>query len=227
MHLESPDTGQPRRRTPARRGVTAPKRPRTSASGAQLEENAWSSSNNSAKRSPTKKPVRIPKSTRWRYVHRTTDRSAICLPIWLPDAGSNARHPLLRVVDDGATEIEAYLGEDQIASVAVGQPVPVSIRRRRDCRSPTGRQRDRSAAGHAVRHPLLASPHGGGIVATQAARDTFVAHEAIYRVRIKTLAGEPRAAGWYGGACASKPAAAIGWSGMRHAVSVLVREGGF
>ena len=140
----------------------------------------------------------------------------------------NARHPLLRVVDNGASEIDAYLGENQIGAIAVGQPVrfyptapglPVI--------DGTVSEID-SATGHAVRHPLLASPHGGGIVATQAARDTFVAHEAIYRVRIRALTGEPGFTQVVRGTVRIEASLlSISWAGIAHVISVVVRESGF
>jgi len=140
----------------------------------------------------------------------------------------NARHPLLRVVDSGRTEIEAYLGENQIDAVAVGQAVrfypaapglPVI--------EGTVSEID-PAAGHGIRHPLLASLHGGGIVATQAARDTLVAHETIYRVRIRAVGGEPPFAQVARGTVRIEAKLlSIGRSGIAHVVSVIVRESGF
>jgi putative peptide zinc metalloprotease protein len=140
----------------------------------------------------------------------------------------NVRHPLMHVVDSSSGEIEAYLGESQIGAVAVGQTVrfypdgpnwPI-IKGTITEVDPT--------TGHAIPHPLLASLHGGGIAATQSAKDTLVAHETIYRVRISTVAGEPGfdqivrgtvriQANWL----------AIGWAGIAHVASVLVRESGF
>ena len=140
----------------------------------------------------------------------------------------NARQPLLRVVDNGASEIEAYLGESQIAAIAVGQSV------RFYPAAPNLPVVDGTvavvdpAAGHALRHPLLASLHGGGIAATQAAKDTLIAHETIYRVRIHTAAGEPGYAQVARGTVRIEAnLLSIGWAAIAHVASVLVRESGF
>lgn len=140
----------------------------------------------------------------------------------------NARHPLMRVVSSGSGEIEAYLGESQIGAVAVGQPV------RFYPEAPNWPVMEGTvsgidqAAGHAIPHPLLASLHGGGIAATQSAKDTLVAHETIYRVRIRTAAGEPGFAQVVRGTVRIQADwLAIGWAGIAHVASVLVRESGF
>lgn len=140
----------------------------------------------------------------------------------------NARHPLLRVVDAGAAEIEAYLGERQIGAIAVGQAV------RFYPSAPSFPVVDGTvtevdpAAGRGIRHPLLASVHGGGIAATQAAKDTLVAHETIYRVRIHTAEGEPEYAQIVRGTVRIEAnLLTIGWAGIAHVASVLVRESGF
>ena len=140
----------------------------------------------------------------------------------------NARHPLLRVVDSGASEIDAYLGESQVGAVKVGQavrfypaapnlPVVDGLVAQVD-----------PAAGQAIRHPLLASLHGGGIAATQAAKDTLVAHETIYRVRIHSDDGAPGYAQVVRGTVRIEAnLLSIGWAGIAHVASVLVRESGF
>jgi len=140
----------------------------------------------------------------------------------------NVRHPLMRVVDSSAGDIDAYLGERQIGVVAIGQTVrfypeapnwPVM--------EGTVAEID-PAAGHAIPHPLLASLNGGGIAAIQSAKDTFVAHETIYRVRIRTAAGEPGFAQVVRGTVRIQVNwLAIGWAGIAHVASVLVRESGF
>jgi putative peptide zinc metalloprotease protein len=146
----------------------------------------------------------------------------------VPGRWINLRQTLLRVVDTTAGEIEAYLGESQIGAVALGQAVmfypdlpdrPV-VRGTIVAVDPS--------AGHAVPHPLLASIHGGGIVASQVGRDALVAHEAIYRVRIRSTADEP---GYpqvvRGSARIEANWLAISWAGIAHVVSVIVRESGF
>lgn len=140
----------------------------------------------------------------------------------------NVRHPLLRVVDHRAGDIDAYLGESQIGAVTVGQTVyfypdaphwPVM--------QATVAEVD-AAAGHAIPHPLLASLHGGGIAATQPARDALVAHETIYRVRMRMAAGEPGFAQVVRGTVRIETDwLSIGRAGFAHVVSVLVRESGF
>ena len=146
----------------------------------------------------------------------------------VPGRWINLRHPLMRIVATGAGEINAYLGESQIGAIAVGQKVyfypdtpnwPVV--------AGTVVEID-PAASHAVPHPLLASLHGGGIAATQAARDTMVAHETIYRVRINTLAD----AGGFeqvvrGTVRIETDWLLIGRTGVAHVFSVLLRESGF
>lgn len=140
----------------------------------------------------------------------------------------NARHPLMRVVDDSASQVEAYVGESQIGAIALGQSV------RFYPEAPHLSVIDGSiveidtSTGHAVPHPLLASIHGGGIVATQAAKDALIAHETIYRVRILGAVGEPG----YGQVVRGSVRVeadwlAIGWAGIAHMASVLVRESGF
>ena len=146
----------------------------------------------------------------------------------VPGRWINLRHPLMRIVASGSGEINAYLGESQIGSVAVGQKVyfypdtpnwPVV--------AGTVAEID-PAASHAIPHPLLASSHGGGIPATQSARDTMVALETIYRVRIHASAdaksfdqvvrGTVRIeTDWF----------LIGRAGLAHVFSVLLRESGF
>jgi hypothetical protein len=84
------------------------------------------------------------------------------------------------------------------------------------------------AAGRTIAHPLLASLHGGGIAATQAARDTMVAHETIYRVRIRTSSD---ASGFdqvvRGTVRIETNWLLIGRAGLSHIFSVLLRESGF
>ncbi len=140
----------------------------------------------------------------------------------------NLRHPLMRIVASDSVEISAYLGESQINAVKVGQRVrfypegpnwPVV----------TGTVFEIDpAAGHAIPHPLLASLHGGGIAATQAARDTMVAHETIYRVRIHASAN----AGSFdqvvrGSVRIETDWLLIGRAGLAHVFSVLLRESAF
>ena len=140
----------------------------------------------------------------------------------------NVRHPLLRVVDQRAAEIEVYLGESQIGAVAVGQGVrfyPDAPEAPVVRGSIVGID---SSAGHAVPHPLLASVHGGGIAATQTSRDALVAHETIYRVRVRTDAGEPGFTQVVRGSARIEANwLAIGWSGLARMASVIVRESGF
>ena len=146
----------------------------------------------------------------------------------VPGRWINLRHPLMRVVASGSGEINAYLGESQIGAVAVGQKVyfypetpnwPVV--------AGTVAEID-PAAGRTIAHPLLASLHGGGIAATQAARDTMVAHETIYRVRILTSAD---ASGFdqvvRGTVRIETNWLLIGRAGLSHIFSVLLRESGF
>ena len=226
LHLESPDLASRAERARLRaEGYTA-EAARTSASSAQLEKRLIVeqqlgealADEAGARAEIDALTVRAP------YAGQVRDLpSDLVAGRWI-----NARHPLLRVVDDGATEIEAYLGENQIGAISVGQAVrfypaapglPV-IDGTVDEVDP--------AAGHGIRHPLLASPHGGGIVATQAARDTFVAHEAIYLVRIRANPGEPRLAQVARGTVRIEAKLlSIGWSKISHVVSVIVRESGF
>lgn len=140
----------------------------------------------------------------------------------------NLRHPLLRVVATDASDISAYLAESQIGAVAVGQKVrfypeapnwPVVIG--------TVTEID-PAAGHAIPHPLLASLHGGGIAATQAARDALVAHETIYRVRIQANTdGRGFDQVVRGSVRIETDWLLIGRAGLAHVFSVLLRESGF
>ena len=140
----------------------------------------------------------------------------------------NLRHPLMRVVSSDGSDIDAYLGESQIGAVAVGQKVhfypeapswPVV--------SGTVAEID-PAAGHTIPHPLLASLHGGGIAATQAGRDTMVAHETIYRVRIHAAANERAFDQVVRGTVRIETNwLLIGSAGLSHVFSVLLRESGF
>ena len=146
----------------------------------------------------------------------------------VPGRWINQRHPLMRIVANGSGEINAYLGESQLGAVAVGQKVyfypeapswPVV--------AGTVAEID-PAAGHAIAHPLLASLHGGGIPATQSGRDTIVAHESIYRVRIQASAD----AGGFdqvvrGTVRIETDWLLIGRAGLSHVFSVLLRESGF
>jgi putative peptide zinc metalloprotease protein len=146
----------------------------------------------------------------------------------VPGRWINLRHPLMRIVASGSGEVNAYLGESQIGAVAVGQKVyfypeatnwPVV--------AGTVAEID-PAAGRTIAHPLLASLHGGGIAATQAARDTMVAHETIYRVRIRTSSD---ASGFdqvvRGTVRIETNWLLIGRAGLSHIFSVLLRESGF
>ena len=146
----------------------------------------------------------------------------------VPGRWVNVRHPLLRVVDPGSYEIEAYFGEGQIGALRVGQSV------RFYPEAPAWPVIDGAitaidtASGHAIPHPLLASLHGGGIAATQSVRDTLVAHETIYRVRIRAAAGAaafPQVA--RGTVRIEADLLAASWVGIAHVASVLVRESGF
>ncbi len=140
----------------------------------------------------------------------------------------NLRHPLMRVVSSDGSDIDAYLGESQIGAVAVGQKVhfypeapswPVV--------SGTVAEID-PAAGHTIPHPLLASLHGGGIAATQAGRDTMVAHETIYRVRIHAAANERAFDQVVRGTVRIETNwLLIGRAGLSHVFSVLLRESAF
>lgn len=139
----------------------------------------------------------------------------------------NVRHPLMRVVDSRAGEIEAYLSESQVGAIAVGQSV------RFYPEAPNWPVMDGTvaevdpAATHVIRHPLLASLNGGGIAAAQSGKDTLVAHETIYRVRIH-VASEARISQVLRGTVRIHTnLLAIGWEGIAHAASVLVRESGF
>ena len=140
----------------------------------------------------------------------------------------NLRHPLLRVVNTKSGEIDAYLDESQIASVALGQTVHFYP----DAPSSpvvhgTIAAID-SSARRVIPHPLLASVYGCGIAATQTGRDTLVAHEAIYRVRVRVA---PETQGYsqvvQGRLRVEANWLAIGWSGVARMASVIVRETGF
>ena len=140
----------------------------------------------------------------------------------------NVRHPLMRVVDGKSILIEAYLGESQIGVVAVGQsvrfypehpdwPVMEGVIEKVD-----------PAARHSIPHPLLASLHGGGIVATQLSKDLLVAHEAIYRVRISVDAGHADFSQVVRGAVRIQTNwLQISWAGIARVASVLMRESSF
>lgn len=145
----------------------------------------------------------------------------------------NVRHPLMRVVDCSSRDIEAYIGESQIGAVVAGQ----TVRFYPD--SPSLSVTEGTvlevdpAAGNAVPHPLLASLHGGGIAATQSTKDTLVAHETIYRVRIRMAGGESGLGESKFGQVVRGTVRiqvnwlAVGWSSIAHVISVLVRESGF
>ena len=226
LHLESPDLSSRAERAHLRSEAYAAEATRISASSAQLER-------------------RLVIEQQWgeALADETGARDEIAaLTLLAPHDGYvrdlpadlvagrwiNARHPLLRVVDSGASEVEAYLGESQVGAVKVGQSVrfypaapnlPVV--------EGTVAEVDQ-AAGHTLRHPLLASQHGGGIAATQAAKDTLVAHETIYRVRIHAAAGEPGFSQVARGTVRIEAnLLSIGWAGIAHVASVLVRESGF
>ena len=140
----------------------------------------------------------------------------------------NLRHPLMRIVAGDTGDINAYLGESQIGAISVGQKVrfypetpnwPIV--------TGTVVQID-TAAGHTIPHPLLASLHGGGIAATQATRDTMVAHETIYRLRIHAAAdGRVFDQVVRGSVRIETDWVLIGQAGLAHVFSVVLRESGF
>ena len=139
------------------------------------------------------------------------------------------KQPLLRVVAVGTVEIDAYLDEQQIGRLGVGQP----LRFYPD--EPGWPVVDAmvaaidEAAQPRVPHPLLASAHGGGIVSSAGPGGSPVPREAVYRVRLQAI-DETR---W--------PALQVVRGSLRlqadpldelrrslaHGVSVLIRESGF
>lgn len=138
-----------------------------------------------------------------------------------------ARQEVLRVVVQDAAEVEAYVGEQSLRSVRVGQ----SVRFYPDLpEAPVLRGRVvavDSSAGRAV-PALLASAHGGRIAATETAPGTLVAHEALYRVRIQPDAGQPGLAAVRSGTVRIETdpwGAAL--HGLARVLSVIVRESGF
>lgn len=157
-------------------------------------------------------------------------------PDLTPGRWVNGRRPLLRIVAQEGSEIEAYLDENQVAVVQAGQSVnfypddpglPVL--------SGTVTAID-TAAGHQIPHALLSSSHGGGIAAVAGgqeggkvgAKEAGVAHEAIYRVRIRTAPGQPP----YAQVVRGSVRIHTDWlylagSSLSHALSVLIRESGF
>ncbi|HEY8606056.1 MAG TPA: HlyD family efflux transporter periplasmic adaptor subunit [Noviherbaspirillum sp.] len=148
-------------------------------------------------------------------------------PDLLPGRWVQARHPLLHVVAGQAGEIDAYVDEQLLQSVKVGDSarfypeladVPV-LRGTVVAVDP--------AAGRMV-PPLLASPNGGELAATRLAQGGLVAHEALYRIRIRpdddaggvpmVVRGKVRLeAGWH----------AVLLNNLSRILSVLVREAGF
>lgn len=138
-----------------------------------------------------------------------------------------SRQELMRVVAQNEAEIDAYVDEQMLGAVKVGQ----QVRFYPDLpEAPVVRGTViaiDASSGHAV-PLLLASPHGGAIAATETEPGTLVAHEALYRVRIKPEEGEPGVAqvmrgtvridtGWH----------TVALHGVARALSVLVRESGF
>lgn len=149
------------------------------------------------------------------------------LPGLVPGRWVQPRHALLRVVGRQGDEIDAYVDEQMLRSIAVGDEVrfypelpeaPV-LRGSVVAIDP--------AAGRQV-PPLLASPNGGAVAATRTAGGELVAHEALYRVRIKPQDGQAAAPMVMRGTVRI----GFGWdalapSGIAHVLSVLVRESGF
>lgn len=145
----------------------------------------------------------------------------------LPGRWVGPRQALLRVVSEEAPGIDAYVDEQMLQAVEIGQSVrfypdhpdwPVLHG------TVVGID---SAAGRNV-SPLLASTHGGELAATLTPRGNLVAHEALYRLRIRLLPDEPGVpmvlrgtvrieSGWH----------ALGAGGLARMLSVLVRESGF
>lgn len=145
----------------------------------------------------------------------------------VPGRWVRAGEQLVRVVAQDAAEIDAYVDEQMLRTVQVGQ----QVRFYPDLpEAPVVRGTViaiDASAGHAV-PLLLASPYGGKIAATETEPGNLVAHEALYRMRIKPDAGEPGVArvmrgtvridtGWH----------TVALHGLARALSVLVRESGF
>lgn len=137
------------------------------------------------------------------------------------------RHALLRVVGSQGVEIDAYVGEQMLRALAVGDDVKFYPELPE---SPVLRGRVVAidpAAGRQV-PPLLASTNGGAVAATRTQGGELVAHEALYRVRIKPQDGAAMTPAVMRGTVRVQ----AGWDalapgGLAHALSVLVRETGF
>lgn len=148
-------------------------------------------------------------------------------PGLIPGRWVQTRQVLMRVVAQEHAEVDAYVDEQLLQSVEIGQ----RVRFYPDL--PEARIIHGSvvsidpSAGRSV-PALLASPNGGQIAATRTAQGNLVAHEALYRVRIKPDQGESGAvyvargsvridSGWH----------LLAWRAVSRTVSVLVRESGF
>lgn len=145
----------------------------------------------------------------------------------VPGRWVQTRHPLLRVVTEERGEIEAYVDEQLLKSVQLGDrarfypdmpDLPV-LKGTVIAVDP--------AAGRNV-PPLLASPNGGALAATKLSQGALVAHEAVYRIRIRPEQDAPAVrmivrgkvridTGWH----------AVILNNLSRMLSVLVREAGF
>lgn len=102
------------------------------------------------------------------------------------------RQLLMRVVSQDAALIEAYVGERQVAAIAVGQMVRF-FPHLPDRPVLTGEvvAIDKSPQKYLGR-PMLASLHGGEIAVKQDQQGTLVAQDALFRVIVKPVGAAPR-----------------------------------
>lgn len=138
-----------------------------------------------------------------------------------------ARQALMRVVAQEKAEIDAYVDEQLLQSVEIGQRVrfypdlpeaPVI----------SGSVVAVDPAAGRIVPVLLASPNGGQVAATRTAQGNLVAHEALYRVRIQPDPGEPGTLHVAKGSVRIDSGLhLLAWRAMSRAASVLVRESGF
>lgn len=144
----------------------------------------------------------------------------------LPGRWVQPRQPLLRVVGSGGAGIDAYVDEQTLRAIAVGQEVRFYPELPE---APVVRGKVVGIDAAAGRHvpPLLASTNGGAVATVRTGDGALVAHEALYRVRI-----QPDDAGQVPMVMRGTVRIGFHWdtlapSAAAHMLSVLLRESGF
>jgi putative peptide zinc metalloprotease protein len=140
--------------------------------------------------------------------------------IWL-----GTQEPLARLVSDQGEEAVAYLDEEEVSRVALGD----SARFYAD--SPTGPVVRLKVTGiepdarRVLNEPELATLFGGDIVAREK-NGQFYPERPLYRVMLKAEGGNSEHT-WRGRVVISGRWAAPGWKYLRNAIALVTREAGF